>query len=57
MGDVVVIQRESDGMIDLTAICNAGRKKFNHWYRNESTKEFLEKKIQRLGLSMEKLVR
>ena len=34
--------RDSDCYINATMLCQAGHKKFAHWYSLESTKHFLE---------------
>ena len=34
--------REEDGYINITNLCKAGGKKFNHWNSNDKTKRFLQ---------------
>ncbi len=38
--------RESDGFVNATQLCKAGGKKFNDWYRLDTTKQLILKKIQ-----------
>jgi hypothetical protein len=40
INDIVIESRE-DGMINATQLCKAGNKKFNDWYRLDSTKELI----------------
>ena len=40
LNGITVLSRE-DGFIDATALCKAGGKKFNDWYRMESTTEYI----------------
>ena len=40
LNGISVLARE-DGFINATAICKAGKKKFNDWYRLDSTKELI----------------
>lgn len=39
--DTIIKIREKDGYINATALCKAGGKKFNDWYRLESSKSYL----------------
>ena len=41
LNGITILSRE-DGFIDATALCKAGGKKFNDWFRLEKTKSFLE---------------
>jgi hypothetical protein len=41
LNGITVLARE-DGFINATAICKAGNKKFNDWYRLESTNELIK---------------
>jgi hypothetical protein len=39
---MIVFQRESDGYFDATSLCKAGGKRWNNYWRNADTQEFLE---------------
>ena len=41
LNGITVLSRE-DGFINATALCKAGGKKFNDWFRLDNTKSFLE---------------
>jgi hypothetical protein len=41
LNGITVLARE-DGFINATAMCKAGNKKFNDWYRLDSTKELIK---------------
>lgn len=45
----IVIYSRADGMINATALCKAGGKKFNDWMRLESTKELIKAKVEDLN--------
>lgn len=38
----VIVTTRDDGFINATQLCKAGKKKFNDWYRLESTKELIK---------------
>lgn len=42
LNDVVIQRRDCDGFINLTLLCQAGGKKFNHWVRNVKSQKFLD---------------
>jgi hypothetical protein len=39
--DIVIVARSKDHFINATQLCKAGGKKFNDWYRLDSTKELI----------------
>jgi len=41
LGNVEVISRQSDGYINASQLCKAGKKYYADWFRLEKTKEFL----------------
>jgi hypothetical protein len=41
LNDVVIISRVEDNYINATQLCQAGGKKFNDWYRLDTTKELI----------------
>ncbi|AFZ11474.1 KilA, /APSES-type HTH DNA-binding domain protein [Crinalium epipsammum PCC 9333] len=47
-----IAQRKSDGYINATAMCKAAGKKWNNYYQNDSTKEYLEALAVDLGLDV-----
>jgi hypothetical protein len=42
LNDIVIIAREEDNYVNATQLCLAGNKKFNNWYRMDSTKELIK---------------
>jgi KilA-N domain/T5orf172 domain len=42
LNDIMITARPEDGFINATQLCKAGNKKFNDWYRLESTKKLIE---------------
>jgi len=49
LNGITILSRPEDGFINATALCKAGNKKFNDWYRLDSTKELileLEKSLE-----------
>ena len=49
LNDIIIESRESDHFINATQLCKAGGKRFNDWFKSDSTKEFLEE----LGRTLE----
>ena len=47
LNGINILSRE-DGLINATAMCKAGGKKFNHWYCLETTKEMIQILDQKL---------
>jgi hypothetical protein len=39
--NVVIVSRSEDNYVNATQLCQAGNKKFNHWYSLESTKQLI----------------
>jgi len=37
----IIIESREDGMVNATALCKAGNKRFSNWYQLDSTKELL----------------
>ena len=42
LNNIEIISRKIDGFINLTAVCQAGKKDFKEWNRNKKTKTFLQ---------------
>ncbi len=40
-GEAAIRQRKPDGYLNATDMCKANNKKYNDWYRLDSTKEYL----------------
>ena len=41
LNGITILSRSEDGFINATALCKAGNKKFNDWYRLDSTKQLI----------------
>jgi len=53
---LIIAQRQSDGYINATAMCNAVGKKFNDYTRQASTKEFVEALKSDTGIPVTELI-
>jgi len=49
--------REEDGFIDITNLCKAGGKKFNHWNSIDKTKRFLDVLSSTAGIPVVELLK
>jgi hypothetical protein len=49
LNNIVIESRKSDNFINATQLCKAGGKKFNDWYRLDSTKELKEELKRRFN--------
>ena len=49
--------REEDGYINITNLCKAGGKKFNHWNSNDKTKRFLQVLSTDAGIPVSELIK
>ena len=56
LGTIIVIQVREDGYMDATAICQAGGKKFCHWYENNRTKKIIKELSLDTGFPSTKLI-
>ena len=52
LNNVVIISRVEDNYINATQLCQAGGKKFNDWYRLETTKELINELASDVGISV-----
>jgi hypothetical protein len=52
LGGVEVISRQSDGYINASQLCKAGKKYYADWFRLEKTKEFLTELSQELKIDI-----
>jgi hypothetical protein len=55
LNGITVLSRE-DGFIDATALCKAGGKKFNDWFRLDNTKLFLDILARSAGIPADLLL-
>jgi hypothetical protein len=46
INDYHLVYRKKDGFVDVTNLCKAGGKKFNHWNSLEKTQAFLRVPVQ-----------
>jgi hypothetical protein len=49
--------RDKDGYINITNLCKAGGKKFNHWNSNDKTKRFLQVLSLEAGIPVTSLIK
>jgi len=49
--------REEDGYINITNLCKAGGKKFNHWNSNDKTKRFLQVLSTDAGIPVSEIIK
>jgi hypothetical protein len=52
---VIIISR-SDGFVNVTDLCRAGGKRFNHWYSLESTKQLIYEAASEAGIPASQLL-
>ena len=52
----IIESRDSDGYIDVTNLCIAGKKKFNDWNRLDKTKAFLKELSSSAGIPAVELI-
>ena len=52
----VIMYRESDKYINATQLCKAGNKKFNDWFRLDSTKELINQLEKNLNILNYKII-
>ena len=52
----IIESRDSDGYIDVTNLCTAGKKKFNDWNRLDKTKAFLKELSSSAGIPAVELI-
>lgn len=56
LNNIQIISRTSDNYINATQLCNAGKKKFNHWYSLDTTKELINELESDTGIPVSQLV-
>jgi hypothetical protein len=56
LNDVVIVSRSEDNYINATQLCQAGNKKFNDWYRLDSTKQLTDALNCDTGIPVSQLV-
>ena len=55
IGDYKLIYREEDGYIDVTNLCKAGGKKYNHWNSLDKTQGYLRVLSRSAGIPADHL--
>jgi hypothetical protein len=53
----IIESRDSDGYIDVTNLCTAGRKKFNHWNSLSKTTAFIKELSSTTGIPVVELIK
>lgn len=56
LNDIAISYRESDGYVNATLLCKAGKKRFNHWNDLESTKDLIQALVLKTGIPAIKLL-
>jgi len=56
LNNVVISSRPLDHYVNATQLCQAGGKKFNDWFRLDTTKEFMEELASDAGIPVSLLV-
>jgi hypothetical protein len=56
LNDVVIVSRTEDNYINATHLCQAGNKKFNHWYSLDSTKQLINVLESKAGIPALELI-
>jgi len=56
MDEFRIQARASDGYINATQMCQAGGKRFNHWYELKSTDEFISALNRETGIPVSQLI-
>ena len=57
LNNIEVTTRQEDGYINLTALCKAGNKEFNAWFKNKKTEAFLQVLSSTLRIPVDELVK
>jgi hypothetical protein len=57
LNEIVIPTRYIDNYVNLTEMCRAGNKKFNHWKSLEKTKEFLDELSRSAGIPADLLIK
>jgi hypothetical protein len=50
LNNIVIISRSEDNYINATQLCQAGGKKFSHWYSLDTTKELINEAASDAGI-------
>jgi hypothetical protein len=56
LNDVIIVSRTEDNYINATHLCQAGNKKFNHWYSLDSTKQLINVLESKAGIPALELI-
>jgi hypothetical protein len=54
--DVIIVSRSEDNYINATQLCQAGNKKFNHWFSLDSTKQLINALESKAGITALELI-
>lgn len=57
LNNVEIIYRKTDGYINVTKLCKAGGKKFNHWNTIDKTKKFIDLLSVSVGIPVYDLIK
>jgi len=56
LNNVVISSRPIDHYVNITQLCQAGEKKFNDWFRLDTTKELLNELASDIGIQVSELI-
>jgi hypothetical protein len=56
LNNVIIVSRTEDNYINATHLCQAGNKKFNHWYSLDSTKQLINVLESKAGIPALELI-
>jgi hypothetical protein len=56
LNNVVIVSRSKDNYINATQLCQAGNKKFNHWYSLDNTKQLINVLESKAGIPVLELI-
>jgi hypothetical protein len=54
--NIVIVSRSEDNYINATQLCQAGNKKFNHWFSLDSTKQLINALESKAGIAALELI-
>jgi hypothetical protein len=56
LNNVIIVSRSKDNYINATQLCQAGNKKFNHWYSLDNTKQLINILESKAGIPALELI-
>ena len=56
LNDIIITSRKEDNFINATLLCQAGNKRFNDWYRLNTTKELIKELKADMGIPISEII-